>query len=116
MLINIIQNHVFYDLSMSMPCSDLFSGEGERDGDLEGLRETYREPASDGDPWRLALRLGLLEARDRSTLGLLVRLLLLLEVLLLVFSFPSSFSPSIAASNRLFRGPISPFSSNICLF
>jgi hypothetical protein len=114
MLIDITQNHVFYDLSMSMPCSDLFSGEGERDGDLEGLRETYREPASDGDPWRL--RLGLLEARERSTLGLLVRLLLLLEVLLPIFSFPSSLSPSIAASNRLLRGPISPFSSNICLF
>ena len=33
---------------MSIPLPDL-SGEGERDTDLKGLRETYQEPATDND-------------------------------------------------------------------
>lgn len=84
----------------------------ERDGDLEGLRDTYLDPASDGV--RLLLREPNLWERE----GLLRALLLLWLLLLLPSSLPLSFSlsPSIAASNRLLRGPMSPFSSRTCLF
>ena len=81
------------------------TGEGERDNDLEGLRDTYLEPASDG--LRLLLR--------DSTLRLRVLLRLLLPLLFLLFVLSRSLSSSIAASKRLLRGPSSPFSSRTCL-
>jgi len=75
----------------------------ERDRDLEGLRDTYLDPASD-DVWLLL--------REPEELLRVLLLLLLLSSLRLSFSL----SPSIAVSNRLWRGPISPFSSKTCLF
>lgn len=56
-----------------MVFSEFAPGEGERDSDLEGLRDTYLEPATDG------LRPRLL---PDWTLGLLVLLRLLLSRLL----------------------------------
>jgi len=75
-------------------------GEGEREIDREGLRETYLDPSEGVRLWDL------LEIRCDCVER---------EMLLPSLSL-SSLSPSIAASNRLFRGPMSPFSSNTCLF
>ena len=71
------------------------------DGERErvGLLETYR-PFTEGE--RSFFTLGLLD---------LERLRLVLWLLRLA---PSSLLPSIASSNRLLRGPISPFSSSVC--
>lgn len=102
-----------YDIpSISMSFPNL-SGCGEEDCDKEGLREMTLDPVSDtSDLFRLLLLELWPGLPERPTLGLFEKPLL--GLLLLDLSLSSS--SSMAASNRLFRGPISPFSSRICLF
>lgn len=78
---------------------DNCDGEREREREREGVFDTYR-PFTEGE--RSLPALGLL---DLERLRLVLRLLRLA---------PSSLLPSIASSNRLLRGPISPFSSSVC--
>lgn len=109
----------FHESVVSIRSGDILrlrdrNGDREPERDRDGLRDTYLEPASEGVRLPLLLLLLLLLLLPLLLLLLLLLLLRLLDRLLLRRS--SSSFPSSASSNRLFLGPISPFSSRTCRF
>lgn len=88
-------------------------GDREPERDLEGLRDTYLEPASDGVRLRVLLVVDLLRLRLRLWKDISDLLLLLLRLRLRLGLLPL---PSMASNKRLFLGPTSPFSSRISRF